>query len=281
MTFRFSGTTHFLTIDVADWTADPDVAYIVARRNFDPLGGRASEIVNGLLDKLATTSTRATFFLTEPVARRDAPLVRRIVHAGHEVAARGAPGLIGPVEFREDAGRVKATVEDAAGVQVRGYRSTVAPKGSSSWRFEALIEEGYEYDSSRLPRAARGPLDQGVPDYPQTIVCGAGTLIEVPLLPQPFAKGEFSIRRGRYAAVQEVFASRTRAGLPGVVSFATWEVDGAQPKVNLPLVTSWRHYRGRDAARDRVDRLVREFRFDAIGHRLSELAEQAPAVLTQ
>jgi len=280
MTFRLAGTTHFLTIDVADWTADPDVASVVARRTFDPLDGRVGETVNALLDQLATTGTRATFFVTEPVARRDAPLVRRILHSGHEVAARGASGLLGANEFRADAGRVKATVEDAAGIQVRGFRSTVGPKMSTLTRFEALIEEGYEYDSSRLPRAAREPSDEVIPNYPQTIVCAAGTLIEVPLLAQPLTHRQFSIRGAKYAKVQQVFASRTRAGLPGVVSFATWEVDRDQPKVNLPFYTSWRHYRGRGAARDRVDRLVREFRFDAIGHRLSELAEQAPTALT-
>src|ERR1700761_9617430 len=57
MTFRLSITTHFLTIDVADWTSDPDVAEIVARRNFDPLDGRAGDTVNSLLDRLAATSS--------------------------------------------------------------------------------------------------------------------------------------------------------------------------------------------------------------------------------
>jgi peptidoglycan/xylan/chitin deacetylase (PgdA/CDA1 family) len=281
MTYRLSVTTHFLTIDVTDWTSDPDVAYIVARRNFDPLEARPAETVNALLDRLAATSSWATFFLTGPIARRDASLARRIVHSGHEVAARGAPTFQDYDAFRADARQVKSVIEDACGVPVRGFRSLVtAGKGSSRWRFETLVEEGYEYDSSRFPRARQGPLDQAVPSYPQTIVCDAGSLIEVPLLPQPFAKRAFSIRRTPYAAVQQVFASRTRAGLPGVVSFATWEVDHEQPKIQLPVLTSWRHYRGRRAAHDRVDRLLREFRFDAIGHRLSELAEQAPAAFT-
>lgn len=278
MTYRLSATTHFLTIDVADWTSDPDVAAIVARRNFDPLDARAGTMVNGLLDQLAAAKSWGTFFVAGPVARRDAPLMRRIVHSGHEVAARGAPALFDPDAFRADALQVKASIEDAVGIQVRGFRSTaVPPKRSSLWRVEALIEAGYEYDSSMLPHTAGGPLDQAVPGYPQMIVCGSGTLIEVPLLRQPFGKRAFSIRRTPYAAVQQVFASRTRDRLPGVVSFATWEVDHEQPKLNLPVLASWRHYRGRRAAHDRVDRLLREFRFDAIGHRLSELAEQAPA----
>jgi len=281
MTYRLAGTTHFLTIDVADWTADPEVASAVARRNFDPLDARAGETVNVLLDQLAAANAQATFFITGPIARRDATLLRRVVRAGHEVAVRGAPALWDQDAFRADARTVKDTVEDACGAQVSGFRSSpVTPKNPALWRFETLIEEGYEYDSSRLPRTARGRAEQSVPNYPQTIVCGAGTLIEVPLLSHPFATGPLCVRSAPYAAMRQMFASRTHAGLPGVVSFATWEVDRDQPKLNLPMLTSWRHYRGRRAAHDRVDRLLQEFRFDAIGHRLNELAAQAPAVHT-
>lgn len=93
MAYRLSGTTHFLTIDVADWTSDPDVAAAVARRNYDPLQERPRETVHALLDRLDAANTRATFFVAGPVARRDGELVRRIVSAGHEVAARGTNGL--------------------------------------------------------------------------------------------------------------------------------------------------------------------------------------------
>jgi hypothetical protein len=155
-----------------------------------------------------------------------------------------------------------------------------ASTGSPLWRFEVLVEEGFDYDSSHLPQRAAIRTDLRVPSYPQTIVCGPGTLIEVPLLPHPFVRGALSIRRAPYAAVHHLFASRTEAGLPGVVSFATWEVDRDQPKLKLPILVSWRHYAGRRGADDRVDRLLKEFRFDAIGYRLAELAEQAPAVYT-
>lgn len=174
---------------------------------------------------------------------------------------------------------MKRLVEDAIGAQVFGFRAPPADrKVSALARFEILIEEGFEYDSSRLPRTTAGRVEPGVPNYPQTIVCRAGTLIEVPLLQQPFGSSSLSMRRAPYAAVHQVFASRTNCGLPGVAAFATWEIDRDQPKVKLPLLTSWRHYRGRRAAHDRVERLLRDFRFDAIGYRLSELAEQAPAV---
>lgn len=280
MTHRLSGTTHFLTIDVADWTSDPDVAAAVARRNYAPLGGRPGEMVDGLLTELDAAEARATFFITGPVAQRDVSLIRRIVNAGHEVAARGAPGLVDLEAFRADAHAVKHRVEDAAGASVSGFRAPFTTSAYSAvGRFEVLIEEGFEYDSSRLPRGTRG-VEQPVPGYPQTIVCGAGMLIEVPLMPQPFAAGPLSIRRAPYAAVRQAFASRTNAGLPGVFAFATWEIDRDQPKVRLPMLASWRHYRGRRAAHDRVDRLLREFRFDAIGYRLTELGEQAPTVFT-
>src|ERR1700743_2216705 len=92
MTFRLSSTTHFLTIDVTDWTSDPNVADIVAKRTFETLDTRPPAVVSVLLDQLLAANARATFFLSGPIATRDASLVRRIVNAGHEVAVRGAAG---------------------------------------------------------------------------------------------------------------------------------------------------------------------------------------------
>src|SRR4051812_23573376 len=71
MTYRLSGTTHFLTIDVADWTSDPEVAAAVARRSYTPVQGRPGEMVRGLLAELEAANTRATFFITGAVAHRD------------------------------------------------------------------------------------------------------------------------------------------------------------------------------------------------------------------
>jgi hypothetical protein len=132
------------------------------------------------------------------------------------------------------------------------------------------VGEGYEYDSTRIATGS-------VPAYPQTQQCDTGRLIEVPLMSSPFGSTALSVRDASYGVLRRLLASRTQNGLPGVISFATWEVDHEEPRQRLPLLAAFRHYRGRRAARERVRRLLQDFRFDAIGNQLSELAKDAPS----
>ncbi len=75
---------------------------------------------------------------------------------GHEIASHGFHHqliyLLTPDQFREDVRRAKATIEEAAGCTVRGYR---APSFSivrdSLWALDVLIEEGHSYDASMFP----------------------------------------------------------------------------------------------------------------------------------
>lgn len=262
--FKLSSTAHLLTIDVADWHADPALGSAASRVRNDSLDERASRNAALVLDELALTGAKATFFVTRSIARRDVALMRRILGAGHELAAHGNAGCLDWDDLSADARATKQVLEDATGTQIRGFRSPGSRTEQwAPWRFDVLAEEGYEYDSSRMSRRP------SVPDYPQTIVCGAGWLIEVPLT--------MSVRQFSYASLRAEFESRTRVGLPGVLSFATWEIDHEQPKMPLPVIASFRHYRGRRATRERVGRLLREFRFEAIGHRLADLAQDAPA----
>ena len=90
------------------------------------------------------------------VAERYPSLVRTIVAAGHELASHGyAHRLIynqTPEEFRQDVRRAKALLEDAGGVEVRGYRApSFSVTQRSMWALDVLLEEGYSYDASIFP----------------------------------------------------------------------------------------------------------------------------------
>lgn len=264
MKYRLSSTSHLLTIDVMDWHQDPTLRR-VPDDGAAAVGDRAGAAVDRVLESLAHAGARATFFITQSVARRDPTVARRIVSAGHEVAARGEVANDDANRFRWDAKVARDAIEHATGALVRGFRAPRAAEHSAaSWRFDVLIEEGYEYESSR------------VAGYPQTVVCGAGSIVEVPLMSHPVSRDALSIRRASYSTVRRAFVDRTRAGLPGLMAFASWEIDDAQPKVRLPLVAGLRHYSGRRAALERVARLLGEFRFDAVGNRLGELSQAAP-----
>jgi hypothetical protein len=200
--------------------------------------------VLALLDTLREANARATFFVSARSARKEPAVIRSVTRAGHEVAVRGSVASADWNSFRDDAGESKAILENVCGTHVRGYRALPQRLGhQSAWAFQILAEEGFEYDSSCTPFRKRGDRLAAVPDYPYAISCGAGTLLELPIT--------------RVGWFGRSLAARTRTGLPGVVAFAS---DGSEKR----------------AARDRIARLIRQYRFDAIGNRLQELSFGAP-----
>src|SRR5690606_20092677 len=103
------------------------------------------------------------------VAERLPEVVRRIVDAGHEVASHGMRHRRiwqqQRHEFREDAARAKALLEDVSGQPVRGYRAASWSIDSRTpWAHAVLAEVGYEYSSSIYPIAHD---HYGVPTAPR------------------------------------------------------------------------------------------------------------------
>jgi peptidoglycan/xylan/chitin deacetylase (PgdA/CDA1 family) len=242
MTYRLNGTSHFLTFDVTDGSHVPKI-----------------------LDLLGAARTSATFFLSAAVAREEREAAQMIARAGHEVAAYSDERADDWSPFRDSARETKALIEDTCGTHVRGFRAAAGVIGPHTpWAFEILVEEGYDYDSSCVPDRG-GPRRSGVPDYAYSVLCGSGSLVELPI----------TVVDPRGRALQ----ARTRGGLPGVVAFACQELSDEPARSRVPLVAlalQYAHYDGKRATRERVTRLVRDFRFEAIGHRLNDLSFGSP-----
>jgi len=238
--YRLSSTPHLFTIDVEDWRDDR------------------------LFDELAAADAHATFFVTAALIRRNTALSRRIISGGHELAVLGQYTGDDWYELSDDIRGAKRILEDASGVRVLGYRSPRVMSGPAvQWRRELLAENGYEYDSSRPSREGRSS------SYAQTIVCGSGSLLDIPV----------TLTANRlYATLRAELASHTRTGLASVVSIAACEpareIARNKPWTRLSVLRDQTEQR---AARDRASRLLREFRFDSISNRLPELAQVAPA----
>jgi len=226
-----------------------------------------------VLDLLAASSTRATFFVLGWVAERHPGLVRRIADAGHEIASHGyAHRLVydlTPAEFREDLRRASTAIGAAAGVTVCGYR---APSFSitrrSLWALDVLIEEGYTYDSSVFPIYRDRYGLPGAPRFAHEIVRPAGSLIEIPPstiriggVTLPVAGGGY-FRLYPYALTRRAIASlNTRVHRPAVVYLHPWELDPAQPRLRGSAVSRFRHYVNLDRTERRLRRMLSEFSF--------------------
>jgi polysaccharide deacetylase family protein (PEP-CTERM system associated) len=198
--------------------------------------------------------------------------VREIAAAGHEIAAHGYSHRLvydqTQQDFRQETQRVKHLLEDISGRSVRGYRAaSFSMTKKSLWALDILRSLGYDYDSSVFPvRHDRYGIAQA-PRLPYKIQLSEGALLEFPPstlelgpLRLPVCGGGYlrlyPLALSRYA-LQRLNADRTSA----VVYVHPWEVDPDQPRVKAPLATSFRHYVGLSSLGNKLDVLLRSFRF--------------------
>jgi polysaccharide deacetylase family protein (PEP-CTERM system associated) len=158
-----------LTIDVEDYFQVSAFERCVSRDCWDSYPLRVVGNTLRILDLLAASGVKATFFVLGWIAERKPELVKEIVKRGHEVASHGYGHQRiynqSRAEFREDVRKSKNILEDISGEKVLGYR---APSYSISrdtlWAYDELLEAGYSYDSSVFP--IRHDL-YGIPDWPR------------------------------------------------------------------------------------------------------------------
>ncbi len=268
---------NILSIDVEDYFHPSEVQQSVDISRWEALPSRVCGATGEVLDLLAETGTRATFFILGWVAERHPALVRRISDAGHEVACHSyAHALVYDLtqdQFRADTLRAVAAIADACGIRPVAYR---APSYSittrSLWALEVLVECGFQMDSSIYPvRHDR----YGIPGHerlPHWIETPAGRILEIPpataklsadrvvpvggggyLRLLPYGYTAAGIRRANEAD-----------GAAACIYFHPWEIDAGQPRLATSAVARLRTYLGLRGMRRKLGRLTREFEFSTM-----------------
>ena len=113
-----------------------------------------------LLDLFSEKNVQVTCFFLGWVAERFPHLVKEAAARGHEVASHGYGHRLvyeqSRTDFYEDVRCARLLLEDITGVEVVGYRAPgFSTTEETPWFFDALVEAGYQYDSSVFP-AVRG-----------------------------------------------------------------------------------------------------------------------------
>lgn len=269
---------NILTIDVEEY-------YHVGRPGEGPgpeetrfLPSRVAADVERVLDLLAARGVVATFFVLGEVARAHPRVVSRIAEAGHEIASHGFHHL--PVEgmtverFGSDLDRSIAVLSEAAGVRPRGYRSPLWSLARAPWSLDrglsALAARGFVYDSSLVPVPIVGRTDLA-PWARRIGVEPGGSLAELPPLTGRFGPWRFPLGFGlglRFLPLRTLvraIAAENRAGRPAVVAFHPWELDPDPPAMRLPTPLAVAHELGLEKLRPRLERLLGEVPFGAVG----------------
>ena len=265
-----------MTVDVEDYFQVSAFDRVVPRARWDVLESRVARNTDRVLELFDRANVRGTFFVLGWVAERFPALVRRIADLGHEVASHGYNHqlvyLLTPRQFREDIRAAKHAIENAAGVEVVGFRApSYSVIDSSLWTLDVLIEEGFAYDASIFPIHHDR---YGIPDsprHPYVLQRSAGSILEVPGSTVRLGRVNLPIGGGGY--FRQFPYAWTKFGIDRVnrierqpVTFYThpWELDPDQPRMAVGIGTRLRHYRGLERTADRLARLVRDFRFDSV-----------------
>ena len=270
-----SGIVNAMTVDVEDYFHVSAFDNVVSRARWDSFESRVSGNTDRLLELFDRVNVRGTFFVLGWVAERFPALVRRIADLGHEVASHGYDHqlvyLLTPRQFREDIRAAKHAIENAAGVEIVGFRApSYSVIDSSLWALDVLIEEGFVYDASIFPIHHDR---YGIPDsprHPYVLQRPGGSLLEVPGSTVRLGRVNLPIGGGYFRQFPYVWAKwgidRVNRVERQPVTFYThpWELDPEQPRMAVGTATRLRHYRGLERTADRLARLVRDFQFDSV-----------------
>lgn len=263
-----------LTFDIEEYFHAEAFAGVVRPEEWPSLESRVVRATERILELLAETGTRGTFFVLGWVAARHPGLVRSIAAQGHEVACHGYGHQmitrLSRAEFAADLDRAKGTVEDAAGVAVIGYRApTFSVVRETLWSLEVVAEAGFRYDSSIFPIVHDRYGMPDAPRFPHRRPAGEGSSIaEFPLSTVRRLNWRFPVAGGGYFRLLPyaltAWALRDlnrKEGQPAVVYLHPWEIDAGQPRLPVDRLTQLRHSVNTHTTESKLRRLVRDFAF--------------------
>lgn len=269
-----ASSSNALTVDVEDYFQVEAFFSVVKRDEWDSRESRIEQNVERILQLFADCGAHGTFFTLGWVAQRYPAVVRRIVAGGHELASHGLAhhraDSLPPAEFLKDAIHSRKILEDIGGVGVLGYRAaSFSITRRNLWALDALVEAGYRYSSSVNP--IRHDL-YGIPDAPRFAFypLPGSDFIEIPITSArkvgrnwPCGGGGFFRLLPYWLSVAAMRSVMREEGRPCVFYFHPWEIDECQPRIaNAPLKSRLRHYTNLGKMAHRIERLLREFKWN-------------------
>lgn len=264
-----SGPLNAFTVDVEDWYQGLEIP----PSEWGQYEPRLEVGVNRILDLLEKAGARATFFILGSSAAAHPDLVRRIDACGHEIGTHGHSHAfvydLGPEAFQRDLERSLDVIGSLTDQPIRGHRAPYfSITRSAEWAFEILAGLGIEFDSSVFPvRNYR----YGNPDAPRSIYRTPSGVVEFPPSTLRMMGRNLPVAGGAYFRLfpytLSLFALRrvNAEGHPTAFYIHPWELDPQHPRIRLPRRISMPHYCNLGATEGRLRRLLRAFRFAAMG----------------
>ncbi|MDX5388116.1 MAG: DUF3473 domain-containing protein, partial [Marinobacter sp.] len=267
---------------VEDYFQVAALAEAVKYDDWSSMEYRVEANTDRILRLFETAGVKATFFTLGWVAERSPNLVKRIADAGHEVASHGYSHQLiynqTPDVFQEETIRSKAILEDILGEPVTGYRAaSYSITNQSRWALDILAEQGFTWDSSIFPVHHDRYGMPGTPRWPHRLMTDKGyELAEFPLSTLKLPGYTLPIAGGGYFRLFPYWFSKfglgsiNRQGKPFVFYLHPWEVDPGQPRLDVKWFSRFRHYNNLDVCEQRLEKLLRHFRFTTMSRVLKD-----------
>lgn len=264
------GLINAISIDVEDYFQVSAFEHSIDRNDWDSIEHRIVKSTQQVLDLLAVTDTKATFFTLGWVAERYPEIIKRIVRDGHELASHGYGHQrvtdLSPEQFKTDIIKAKAILENISGVEIKGYRAPSYSIGKKNiWALDVLAETEHEYSSSIYPIQHD---HYGYPEAPRFIFKDKKTgLIEIPITTMKFMNHLFPAGGGGFFRLYPYRLSKwvinrvnQQDKMPSIFYFHPWEIDPDQPRQqNISAKSRFRHYLNLDKTEGRLKSLLNDF----------------------
>jgi polysaccharide deacetylase family protein (PEP-CTERM system associated) len=222
-----------------------------------------------LLDLFDDRNVKVTCFFLGWIGQQFPHLVREAATRGHEVASHGfAHRLVFQQtreEFLNDVRRARLLLEDVASTKVIGYRAPgFSTTEDTPWFFDALIEAGYEYDSSVFP-ASRGHGGIRTARRDPHRVGQDDSLVEMPITvadllgkPMCFFGGGY-LRLFPYWLIQRQAMKVLSEGRPVVFYIHPREIDPDHPRIPMSRKRQFKSYVNLESTEKKIRRILSDF----------------------
>ena len=210
----------------------------------EPVHGSIERQTRIMLELLAETNTKATFFILGHLAAFRKNLVKDIAAAGHEMALHGqnheAMFTLNHQQAKEDITASYKIVTDITGQAVYGYRAPYfSIKKENLWLLEILADTGLTYDSSIFPMELPRYGIAGFSPYDTLYKLPNGKeIVELPMTTASFMNRTWPVAGGGYirlmpeVLIKRVFKNFEKSRKDSMIYMHPYEFDSQKIEVS-------------------------------------------------
>lgn len=265
---------NLLGIDFEEWFHPELIQKYITKKD------NKLSVVNGvdkILELLRKHDTHATFFMVGELLEAKPELMDKIIEGGHEIAFHTMyhdrlDSMKNKQEFVDELKRFSQLTSNKS----KGFRApSFSLNYSSAWAIDALVEKGYQYDSSIVPAKTRL---YGMPNAeikPYKITSNNlekdnqdGKLIEFPLLTKKIfnfsipVAGGFFIRLLPLRWIEKAIKNNENKKIPSTFYIHSWELTPEyMQKVQMSKSDNFITYHNLEKTSARLEKLLKKFEF--------------------